>query len=435
MNDLIQKTGLKLGNTESGSAWTMKALNPAAPDTVQGIPDSSALARVVKHFERTVTVSFPAAGANWSLDVLLHPNPWTPACYLTNDGVTATFTQVLNTQLGASDDNIRKFLYDQTEAYRVCYASMTAIMDATSITNSGLVAATQYIYVPLDASCHGKPFGISIDGAARLFQVWPDAPRSYDQLIQMPGTYIGEAKDGVYVPLRIDPELEWVHSNDEKLHINVDDAIAKGWIGYNTSGSNLPVNAGHKTSWPFGIFSCDANPTAVFSYPNSQRTVAHVSLRNLNPAANIRITYRLGFEFLVAPGATYSPDLHVPPPYDQLALEAYKAIAAQLKLAYPASYNDWQKIVRTISDIASTVLPFLPGGQLLSPTLPLLEKGVLSIGGKIANKVAQRQALRAKAKTSSAPIQVVQMTPSRRVNRARTTGGGNRRQLTIVRRK
>jgi hypothetical protein len=441
MNDLIVKTGVKLGDTDSGSAWAMKALNPAAPLALQGIPDSSCLARVVKHFERTITVSFAAAAANWNLDVLLHPNPWTPACTLTYDGATATFAQVINTQLGASDDAIRTFLYEQTEAYRVCYASMTAIMDATSITNSGLVAATQYMMVPLTGSCEGKTF--AIDGVARTFEVWPDPPRNYDQLIQMPGTYVGEAKEGCYLPLRIDPELKWVHSNDERLHINVDDAIAKGWTGHNLSGSTLPVAAGHTTSWPFGIYSCDATPTAVFEYPNSQRTVGHMAMRNLNPAASIRITYRMGFEFLVAPGTTYSPDLRVPPPYDQVALEAYKAVASQLKLAYPASYNDWQKIVKTISDIASTVLPFLPGGQLLSGIVPVAEKGVLAIGGKIAEKVNQRRAMREQAQqTQAAPSRA---RPAR--NRRRQRRGpaivvqqqpavvAPRRRLTIVRRR
>lgn len=403
MNELIMKTGVTLGNTESGSNWVMKALNPAAPLTTQGIPDSSCLARVNKHFERTVTVTFPLAAANWSLDVLLHPNPWTPACFLTNDGVTATFNQVLNTQLGATDGDVRKFIFDQTEAYRISYASMTAIMDATSITNSGLAAATQYIYTPTQCGAIGAPYAFA--GVCRRFGVWPDPPRSYDQLIQMPGTYVGEAKEGCYLPLRIDPELSWIHANDERLHINVDDAIAKGWADADVGASDFPLLAGHSTSWPFGIFSCGGGeePSKVFEYPNSQRTVGHLAMRNLNAAATIRITYRLGFEFLVAPGATYSPDLRIPPSYDSAALEAYKAISTQLKLAYPASYNDWQKIVKTIADVASTVLPFLPGGKVVSSLVPAMEKGILGIGGLISKKVAQRRAQRL---AQEQPVQV-----------------------------
>jgi hypothetical protein len=388
MDDAVAKTNVKLGTTETGSAWTMKALNPATPLNVVGIPDSSCLSRVVKHFERTVTVSFPAAAANWSLDMMLHSNPWTPAAYLTFDGVTATHTPVHNTQIGVTDAAIRQFLYDQTESYRVCYASMTAIMDATSITNSGMVAATQYAYLPMDASAYYLPGGITTY-ATRLYDIWPDPPRAYDQLIQMPGTYVGEAKDGVYIPLRIDPELRWVNSNDVRLHVNVDDAIAGGWHTYSTAGHALPVTGASTRSWPFGMISSTDTAGALIpslQFRNSQRTSAHVAFRNLNAGATIRFTYRMGFEFLVSPGTTYSPDLHVPPPYDPTALEAYKAVATQLKLAYPASYNDWQKIVRTISDIASTVLPWLPGGSFLAQAVPLVEKGVMAVGGRIAGR-------------------------------------------------
>jgi hypothetical protein len=189
--------------------------------------------------------------------------------------------------------------------------------------------------------------------------------------------------------LRIDPELRWVNSNDVRLHVNVDDAIAGGWHTYSTAGHALPVTGASTPSWPFGMISSTDTAGALIpslQFRNSQRTSAHVAFRNLNAGATIRFTYRMGFEFLVSPGTTYSPDLHVPPPYDPTALEAYKAVATQLKLAYPASYNDWQKIVRTISDIASTVLPWLPGGSFLAQAVPLVEKGVMAVGGRIAGR-------------------------------------------------
>lgn len=353
LNDVITKTNVKLGNTDTGSAWCMKALNPSSPIAISGIPDSASVPRVVKHFERTVTVSFPTAAANWNLDALLHPNPWVPAAYLSADGTNSYFTPVYNLQLGTTEPAVREFLYENTEAYRVCYGSMTAIMDATSLTNSGMVAASQYALTPIDA-CPSMTSGSMALGITRGFQVWPDAPKDYDQLIQMPGTYVGEAKDGAYLPMRIDPEIKWTNTNDMKLHMNTGDAVTLHWNGYDYASTAIATT--RQSDWPFALPSTSATtPFKVLAFPNSQRTVAHLAMRNINPATTIRITYRLGFEFLCTPGTNYSPDLHIPPLYDPLALEAYKAVAVQLKLAYPAAYNDWQKIVRTISDIASTV--------------------------------------------------------------------------------
>lgn len=410
--------GVTLGTTPTGSAWVTKALNPASPIAVSGIPDAGVASRVIKHYERTITVTLPASTQNWNLDCMLNANPWIPASILKVDpGISAHFDPVINTQLGSIPGQVRAFLYENTEAYRLLYGSCTAIMDATSITNSGLVAATQYTNVPIIGTLITT---VSDPGLVRQAAIWPDAPRSYDQLIQMPGTYVGVAKEGVYLPLRVDPELQWVNTNDQREHINNDDAIALGWSLPGTSSTGYPQ--ANSKSWPFGQPSSyvDANGAIVPSmqFANTQRTCGHIAFRNLHKDAAIRITYRLGFEFLVAPGTTYSPDMRTPPPYDPLALEAYKAISLRLNLAYPAAYNDWQKIVKVIAEVAKVVLPSLPGGQLLKQAVPLAERGAMALGKTIANAVARGQAKKKAVKKkppvkSSRPLTVVRRKPGK----------------------
>lgn len=407
MTKVVNDLNVALGSTPAGQAWCMKALNPAYPGTIDGIPDSSNAPRVVQHFERTFTCSFAAAAANWSLDVVMHPNPWIPCCSLTNDGVTATFTTQENSQLGGGEDVVRDYLRTHVEAYRVIYGSCTAVLDATSVTNSGLVAATQYIWTP---NTFGGVVNAATRNVVRLVRAWPDAPKSYDSLIQMPGSYVGAAKDGVYVPLRIDAVPMWVRTNELYQHVNTADANVMT-LGTTMVSASFVAAGASNPDWPYGIRS-STQAAYAFELANSQDTCAHFAMRNLHPDATVRVTYRLGVEFLVPPNTIYSPNLRVPPMYDQVALDAYKIISSKLRMAYPADYNDWQKIVRTISDIAQTVLPMLPGGQVLSPMIPLVERGVVSIGNRIAGAVARRRAARAADARAAKNILRVQVPPA-----------------------
>lgn len=442
LTNLIEAKDIKLGNTQPGAAWCMKALNPAHPSSIEGIPDASSLPRVVKHFERTVTLTVGSSQGltpvTWDTDVIMHPNPWCIAAWqvLTRFGDGTTLAQngpILNTQLGALDSDIQDYLFQNVEAYRVCYASMTAVQDATSLTNSGLVAATQYVWTPTQASAY---HGVSGRLCAKPFDVWADAPKPYDQMIQVPGAYVGVAKEGVYVPLRIDCEHEWKYTNNRNRHINTNDAVAAAWNVWDTVESLVPASSA--AGWPFGMPSAlSGDGYKRLTFPNSQRTIGHFSMRNLDAKAAIRVTYRICFEFLVTPGTPFSPDMHVPPPYDPLALEAYKAISTKLNMAYPAAFNDWQKILRTISSVAQTVVPMLPGGQVLKTIIPALERGIQAVGQKIENKVKanQQQKKAASRQSKTTPLLVMKPpapAPIRLVN-TRVAGRGGRRALMIQR--
>lgn len=359
--------GVPLGSTSDGANWCMKALNPAAPEPVVGLPDQENAARVCKHYERTVTIAAPAAAA-WACDILLHANPWIPSAYLTNDGVVTACVPVMNTQLGATSALIREFLHANTEAYRIIYGSMTVVLDATTLTNSGLAAASQYIYVPKKITIDTN----AVNPLLRMsYHAWPDDIKSYDTLVQVPGTYTGVARDGAYLPLRLNPEEPWVRTQDYVGHLNYQDTVVVGANAYNWASGALPA-ASPATYFPFGMLSTTTGAT-VFEDPNQQSMVGHIAFRNLNPAATLRVTYRLGVEFLVTPGTVFASDIHLPPVYDPTAMDLYKKASMKLKLAYPAEYNDWQLIVKTIADVARTLLPMVPvvGPALAGAVTPL----------------------------------------------------------------
>lgn len=392
MYGLVKDTaaGVPLGSTQEGANWCMKALNPAAPDPVSGLPDSEVMPRVVKHFERTFTVSFAAAAANWSTDIFLFANPWTPCSTFVTDGTTPSWTQVINSQLGASSALVRQFIHDNTEAYRIIYGSMTIVMDATTLTNSGLCVVSQYPWMPKPMGHDSNPASATVKD---FVHVWPDGPRSYDALVQMPGSYSAPALDGVYAPLRMDIELPWVRSNYHPGHINSDDATTMSLNLY--SAYNATILGSSAAGPPFGIASIYTG-TYSTELPNTQMNVVHAAFRNLNPAANLRVTYRLGVEFLVAPNTTYSSDLRLPPAYDDAALRMYKIMTSRLKLAYPADYNDWQKILGTISTIAKTISPIVPGVGALVPAIDAINTASSAIAPVAKQAIAAVRARRAK---------------------------------------
>lgn len=382
----ITATGIKLGDTLGGSNWCMKALNPAAPLTETNYPDGGTASRVLQHYERTVTGSYAAAAANWTLTILQRANPAVFGSLMTDDGVTPVMTPVLNTQLAADYTNIRSFLIANCEAYRIVYSSITCVMDATSVTNSGMVAAANYISPPARLN-RDETVAFYI---RRPVLAWPDPPKSYDTLVQVPGAYLGEAKDGVYVPFRLE-SFRWGKPNNLFLPLYTADATSMN-LGLGTfTGAPLPVGPS-VPDWPYGLTGMSqTNYGDGNIFEETEDCMSHVVFRNLNPAANIRITFRVGIEYIVPPATVLSPNMRLPPLYDPAALNAYKIVSSQLKQGYPAEYNDWQKILGVISNIAKTVLPMIPGAAPLTSLVPLAEKGILNIGKKISAKRAAKK--------------------------------------------
>lgn len=374
----------ELGATSAGSDWCMKALNPAHPRGYAMTPDGGSISRVLQVFERTVTIAKPAGLAGtYDFDMLVHSGIVDFAAIHSVNSTSHAWTNVHNVQMGATRNDALASACNHVEAYRAVAISVTGILDATSVSNSGLLAATQYVYTPVPLS-----YGGPIDFGFRGVRAWPDPPKQYDNLVSMPGTYVGAAKDGFYSIMHLD-HPEWVYTNRVAGHINTFDSS----ILQNHAAMMCPFPALNENEWPFGLTSIRAGGlNIVEDLESSNNLVIHVAGRNLHTDATMRVTFRVAFELLVPPSTVFSMFLKNPPVLDEVALRNYRLISPSLKLAYSADYNDWQKIVKDISNVAQTLLPMLPGGGFLSQGIPLLEKGILGMGNAIAAKAKQRQA-------------------------------------------
>lgn len=395
MSQLVNSVTPSLGSTPEGRAWCMKALNPAAPLNVLGIPDGDVSPRVVQNYERILTIDMPLAANNWSCDILLHGNPLNVGAYRVDDGVTPSILPITNPQLGAGDTAQFQYLWNNVEAYRLVSCSVTAVLDATSTTDSGSVAATQFAIVPKLLSLSDSNVYNQNLCLVPAVECWPDTLKPYDDLVQMPGAYTGKAKEGVYIPLRLDLKDEWKHPNEARYAINTSQTHLWNFNLWNSVPSAMtPVT---EVSWPYGVRGTYANSGGLqpFRYmPKAQDTSAQMSFRNLNPSATLKCTVRTTIEYKVTPGSQMTPNLTLSPPYDPSAIAMYKLVANSLKLAYPADYNDWQKIVKTIADIARVITKTIPVLSPLTPAIDLGEKGIQAL------IKARRQRIQAKARPS-----------------------------------
>jgi len=84
-----------------------------------------------------------------------------------------------------------------------------------------------------------------------------------------------------------------------------------------------------------------------------------ISFRNMSVATSLVVYIRVGFEVQVRPQSSLAPYLKLSPAYDAQALDAYFMISRELKDAFPASYNDANKIWSVISSVAKAVAPVL----------------------------------------------------------------------------
>lgn len=363
------------------------------------------------------------ATTTWDADLSLLPNPVAFLGITFHDGNhanSATGT-CYNTQLGTAGatagSKVESWLA-LAQRWRIAYESMTVELDASALYNSGnVVAANAPVkarkvgFTPMSIERRYKdheaaPFvtnaaainfdhdrlDIGIDGVANYaplafnalaFQSG-DEP-DYDTLINMPRAYQGLAKDGVYMPLCLShPENKWFGEQ------NVCYFAGTNAFTFPTSGTKevhaMPVGsatANAVTAWPFAAALDSHTSTGTFINPISgavigapggavggmtsgmkivsfcNQTWSHACFRNLSENATLVVTVRCGFEIEAQPGTTLSTQLAPSPLYDPLALDAYYAIRREMADAYPASYNDLNKLLKVVVGGGRIMLPYL----------------------------------------------------------------------------
>lgn len=396
------------GTTPAGTNWVIKALHPSDPMTdCEGIPDQSAVPSLFMNYQATFTLQTAREDDQpWSFDMALVPNPisflWTrnfyendlEECYLHMN------PQIPGTTFAEKYGAFKAL----AERWRLAYMSVTVYQDAPALADQGTIVAAQVPVTPTivtGGEFHEFNTGVasSVMFATPKFHHFKqnDIP-NYERSQAMPNSYFARSKEGCYLPLKLTNTCqEWRSDSDSFLGTNGYDAnypavhdlgswvTRSGAIGV-PKGTDGTEPADSKTWFPYGgengareacyhYFSASAPYIATTIVKGDacpalcNGNIGHISVRNVASTTSFSFFVRAGFEMQVNPTSTLSPQLRLSPMHDRAALDAYFAIARELKDAYPADYNDLGKIwnmIKAAANMVAPVLKFTPIGPLVS---------------------------------------------------------------------
>jgi len=359
-----------MGTSPGGADWCVKALHPSDPQTeVRGIPDRSAVPSLLMNYQSTFVLG-PTVGATgtWQFDASLLPHPvnFMYVDLVDSNNLNGRESNFMNTQL-AGDNHISKYLtyIGMVQRWRLAYMSVTCYQDGPDLANQGSIVVAQVPTEPLVYSFSGA--NITNDGSLvatpKIELFTPEDRPNFIVSQGMPNAYFARSREGAYVPLKLTETCQdWVSDKDRVGTAQIT-PIAPQDPGNGFYA--LPLNSNlegfpHVNLQPVR-YRLGSSPIAAgaFTSPMLNGTWANISARNLAVATSFTFFVRCGIEMQVQPQSNLAPQLQISPPHDPIALDAYFAIARELKDGYPSDYNDLGKIWDAISAASKKVLPAL----------------------------------------------------------------------------
>jgi len=261
----------------------------------------------------------------------------------------------------------------KADAWRMAFGSQTIRLDSNALSNQGSVAAAMVPFIPQVANASGitstgaAVFSASTQGKLG-YPVWcydaPDARSSIDRIRGLPNCYTGDAKEGLYMPLKHSAvEGGWVTSRDlhQTYTLAVDygtlpGAVSQGFPYYNGALADGTVIGGANAPRNDPVLGYVAGDAII---PCCNLGAAHSVWTNLSDNAALVIDLTLAFEVVPKPGVDWVTFSRRSPMYDSQALLAYELIAGQIADAFPERYNGFDEMWPYINSIANTVLPML----------------------------------------------------------------------------
>jgi len=284
-------------------------------------------------------------------------------------------------------------------AFRSQYRSHTIELSAAGLSDQGEVYAGQF---PLEVrNTRWQNYGSTLNAGGNSLAGFVDyVPLPFnesDLSLACRNAYVGKAKDGVYMPIRLSgPSQPFTKSTPT--------AVGSWNAAPNTSGFPVPctIALGTSVQWPHVLFACQ-NDTAgeVASQPlgpsqsdswvnmayqggpsgSSNFTgdtgldncmVGVVIFRGLSGtggggggpsfSASVVIKSLIGLEIVPRPTSIDRVFQKPATPYNPRALEAYFAIANELAPAFPASANALGGLLPILASAASTLWPAVRSG-------------------------------------------------------------------------
>jgi hypothetical protein len=390
MRELIGTYGPMLGETEAGRDWCLKALHPADQlVSIEGVPDECSASTTIVNWQQVNKIGAQTgATGTWTADIMMLPAPDAFASIRTVDSVGTAGALIYNQALGASQPAALAGMLAGFERWRLAYASVSIYFDGPALSDQGTVVAAQYPVEMQEFSPGLQTQSDQVGGTAPSswgrclcyhavrYQAG-DFP-SFLKLQVMPNAYFGEAKDGVYMPLK----LSAGHSD---WHSQRDCVFGTDGLGYTGTGQtttiSVPLRSAAMTTADVGtpwvgstdLFWDGGNTYPLLSYAFGgdlhaalcSDGVGGICFQNLSVNAGLSVYFRYGFECQCQPSSPYASWLKVSPMYDPKALIDYYRIVRELKDAYPVEYNDLGKLWDVIKAAAGAIADLTGWGRPL----------------------------------------------------------------------
>lgn len=417
---------LPLATTDQGKRFVMKALHPADHEIKS--------AKIPGGIENSTTfcvdevMTYPTNGEEVTINVM--PSLICPMAFVGASSAGVRYsrfenpvfggngfvTSSLNTPLNpATMQAITQNARDNIERYAITSTSVTLELVAPALSDQGTITAIQ---APLVKDKHlwckfrkttasGPPSDVPAGsfGSMAIFGIptgtagvdeynvaqpipvtFTDPLPNESQALGFSRGYTGEARKGTYIPLRF-PDFHFHKVSENIAYYNgqILDPLTSTALETPVMGSMeayLPNIADVYLSDTSALMSAVPTDlkTKMTLYPHDGN-LGIIYVRGLSNAASLRIRVRQTFEIIVDNSSPYYPMVTVPAPPDSTALKMYREVAARLKDAYPASFNDFATLKNSIKAIAGALMP------LAKPALSMAS-GFLPMGGAI-NTIGQ----------------------------------------------
>lgn len=375
------------GLSGEAALWATKALYPPANAHRVPMPALSTSDTLPVDYRQVTTLTAPSAN-RWDCMILVPPNDAQPV-YAIRADAGANFS-VTTPPAGGNFNNAsmdilgartQQTVYWRTvaantpavqgstywpatlpRASRHTYKSLTVHMTASDLYNGGSVVAGQVPVVPsipstgwaVDVTGFQQPAAGSVVWVPTTYEI----PSDEQTLTRAcPGFMSGAAKDGVFMVMKLCNLQGDTFSSGVDLRGRSADFAGSTWahnwfdVAVDASqgsacwsrGAVRPVYLAVDSTGindPWWQLGRDINGSPQFGTTTRADTSFGVMIfRGLDPNASLQMTLNMGLECTMWPHSSFSTLVSEPAAHAPGALDAYVAIAREMKDAYPASYN------------------------------------------------------------------------------------------------
>lgn len=405
------------GLNKSSRDWVLKAVDPAAPGESAGIPDESARSVMRPEYVVQSTISPPSGAASWDCYIWSLPGDVNTLFWAAADSAggpvdfssttlpptgtfgsialqgnvdgTGTYSAVVLDPVSNSVQSFGFGIRTPTSSpltFRHQYKSITIDLVAAAVNDKGDVYAAQY---PFDTRQRGlradglqtTPAGSAVVSVASVIAL----PFSESDLtLSCRNPYVGRAKDGVYMPLRLTgPDQPFADVESPicgNYLIAGTDSAPERWLpmlmqsrtGQFGALVNIAQDDGYggvlpgDVPWPNQVNRLGGRALLDTGYDNT--SVGVCIFRNLaggsggSFSATLMVKVIVGLEVCPRPTTADRVYARAPARYEPRAIEAYYALANEMASAYPSKFNSLGMLMPVLSSLATRLFGPLAAG-------------------------------------------------------------------------